>query len=395
MKAFGVSSLLVAAMLLLAFPAASFSQSVLRTPPMGWNSWNHFGLSHHPPTDPMIRAQALAMVNSGMQAVGYTYVNIDDEWQGTRDSQGNIQPDPANFPNGMAPLAAYVHSLGLKIGIYSSPGEKTCSGHIGSYGHEQQDANTFASWGMDYLKYDWCGASGNPITVFKLMHKSLHNTGRPFVYSISNYGNEQVWKWAGPESGANLWRTGPDVKDSFFIMAETGFGNDGLGDYAGPNKGWNDPDMLQIGNGRMSIEQYRTQMSLWCVMAAPLIAGNDLTQLLDKHDMTQQQYLALLANPYIIAVDQDPLGIQGHRVWQQGPEEIWTKPMADGSTVVGVFNRVLGDAAIALPFGKIGVHGPVDAFNLWSGKDLGNIQNGHKVELLGFSAVMLKLTPVK
>jgi alpha-galactosidase len=395
MKASRLTSFLLSAVLLLAFPSALLSQDVRQTPPLGWNSWNHFGLRHHPPTDAMIRAQALAMVNSGMHAVGYTYVNIDDEWQGTRDSQGNIQPNPNNFPNGMAPVAAYVHSLGLKIGIYSSPGEKTCSGHIGSYGHEQQDANTFASWGMDYLKYDWCGATGDPITVFKLMHTSLRNTGRPFVYSISNYGNEQVWKWAGPESGANLWRTGPDVKDSFFIMAETGFGNDGLGGYAGPNKGWNDPDMLQIGNGRMSIEQYRTQMSLWGLMAAPLIAGNDLTKLLDKNDTTQQQYLALLANPYIIAVDQDPLGIQGHRVWQQGPDEIWVKPMADGSTVVGVFNRVLGNATIALPFGKIGVQGPVDAFNLWSGKDLGNIQNGHKVELLGFSAVMLKLTPVK
>lgn len=342
----------------------------------------------------MIRAQAKAMVDTGMQAVGYTYVNIDDEWQGTRDSQGYIQADPTNFPNGMAAVADYVHGLGLKIGIYSSPGKTTCTRHIGSYGHEQQDANTFASWGMDYLKYDWCSATGDKPSTFKKMYTALQNTDRPFVYSISEHGIQQPWKWA-PASGANLWRTGPDMMDDFSTMAETGFGNNGLERYAGPTKGWNDADMLEIGNGGMTIGEYQMHMSLWCIMASPLIAGNDLTRLLDKHDVRQQQYLALLTNPYIIAVDQDSLGAQGHRVWQQGPQEIWKKPMADGSTVVGLFNRVNGTVSVPLPFNLIGVTGTVDAFDLWADKDLGNIKDGYKVQVAGFNAVMLKLTPAK
>jgi alpha-galactosidase len=378
---------------LLASPVCSAAQ--VATPPMGWDTWNFFGLKlHAPPADASIRAEAAAMVSSGMQAVGYSYVIIDDEWQGTRDSQGNIQPNPVNFPNGMAPLADYVHGLGLKIGIYSSPGPLTCSKHIGSYGHEQQDANTFASWGMDYLKYDWCAAKGDPATVFKLMYTSLQNTGRPFVYSISNYGMEQPWKWAGPQSGANMWRTSPDVKDNFDIMAENGFSNDGLQTYSGPTKGWNDADMLQVGNGGMGIESYRTQMTLWCILSAPLIAGNDMTQLLNS-DKLDQEYLELLTNPAVIAVDQDPLGAQGWRVWQQGAQEIWKKPMSDGSTVVGIFNKVTGTVTVDLPFKAIGVSGTVDAYDLWAGKDLGNIQDGHPVVVVGFNGVMLKLTPAK
>jgi alpha-galactosidase len=393
MKTSKVLTLLLSAAFLLSIPVCCVAQAP--TPPMGWNSWNHFGLGGHPPTAKMIEAQADAMVQSGMQAVGYTYVNIDDEWQAAqRDVQGNILPNPVNFPDGMAPVAEYVHNLGLKIGIYSSPGKLTCSGHIGSYGHEQQDANTFASWGMDYLKYDWCTATGNKPAVFGLMATALHKTGRTFVYSIVDYGNQEVWQWAS-SSGANLWRTGPDVKDDFYTMAETGFGNDGLESFAGPGKGWNDADMLQVGNGGMTVPEYQIQMSLWSIMAAPLIAGNDLTQLLNQKDNLQQQYLALLTNPNIIAVDQDSLGAQGYRVWQQGPQEIWKKPMADGSTVVGVFNRVIGNAIVALPFQDIGITGTVNAINLWTGKHLGNIHDGYKVTVAGMDAVMIKLTPAK
>jgi len=198
-----------------------------------------------------------------------------------------------------------------------------------------------------------------------------------------------------------MWRTGPDVKDDFYTMAETGFGNNGLQSFAGLNvginnaPGWNDADMLQVGNGGMTVSEYRIQMSLWSIMASPLIAGNDLTKLLDQEDGIEQQYLELLTNPYIVAVDQDPAGMQGYRVWQQGPQEIWIKPMADGSTVVGVFNRVLGNASVPLPFNLIGVSGTVDAFDLWSGKDLGNIQTGYLVSVPGMDAVMLKLTPAK
>jgi len=377
---------------LFAFSVCSAGQAV---PAMGWNSWNYFGLKlNQPPSDVIIRAQADAMVQSGMQAVGYTYVNIDDEWQGTRDSHGNLRPNPQNFPYGMKALADYVHSLGLKIGIYSSPAKKTCAGFPGSYGHEQQDANTFASWGMDFLKYDWCSASGDRPAVFKKMYTALQNTGRPFLYSIVDYGQDQPWMWAA-NSGANMWRTSPDVKDTFYVMAENGFGSNGLEGFAGPTKGWNDLDVLQIGNGGMSIEEYRMQMSLWCIMASPLIAGNDLTLLLNKGDVLQQEYLALLTDPYVIAVDQDSLGAQGYRVWQQGPQEIWKKPMADGSTVVAVFNRVMGTVTVGLPFKQIGLTGEADAFDLWAEKDLGDISDGYPVKVLGHDAAMLRLTPVK
>ena len=382
-----------AVMVLFALCTGAIAQTT--TPPMGWNSWNFYGLKlHAPPTDAAIRAQAAAMVNSGMQAVGYTYINIDDEWQGTRDANGNIQPNPNNFPYGMAALAQYVHGLGLKIGIYSSPGPTTCSGHIGSFGYEQQDANTFASWGMDFLKYDWCSATGIPKTVYQLMYNALQTTGRPIVYSISNYGKAETWKWANSVSGADMWRTTQDVKDEYYVMAENGFGNDGLQPYSGPTKGWNDADMLQIGNGGMTVSQYRTQMTLWCILSSPLIAGNDLTQLLNNNK-TDQEYLALLTNPAVIAVDQDSRGAQGYRVWQVGLQEIWKKPMSDGSTVVGIFNRGLGSATVALPFKEIGVSGTVDAYDLWAQKGLGPIKSGYQVQVVQQGAVMLKLTAAK
>ncbi len=314
--------------------------------------------------------------------------------------RGIFIPTQNSSQTGWPPLPIMCTAWASRSGFTPRRAKSRAPAGVGSYGYEQQDADTFASWGMDYLKYDWCSATGAKPSTFKKMYTALQKTSRPFVYSIVDYGEQQVWHWA-PASGANMWRTGPDVKDDFYTMAETGFGNDGLEKYAGPlvglNKqgGWNDADMLQIGNGGMTLGEYQMQMSLWCIMAAPLIAGNDLTQLLDRQNNLQQQYLALLTNPYIIAVDQDSLGKQGYRVWQEGPQEIWIKPMADGSTVVGVFNRVLGTVSVPLPFKLIGVTGTVDAFDLWAQKDLGNIQDGYKVQLASFSAAMLKLTPKK
>jgi alpha-galactosidase len=358
-----------------------------QTPPMGWNSWNHFGVNI---TDATVRAQAQAMISSGMHAVGYNYVNIDDGWQGARDAQGVLQPN-SNFPD-MAGLAQYVHALGLNIGIYSSPGPKTCSGHLGSFEHEQQDAQTFAAWGMDYLKYDWCSCGydhnicGAQQPTYLKMHDALQNTGRPFFYMVSDSGEGKPWLWAASVGGQS-WGTGPNVKDDYYRMAEIGFGMSGLERFSGPGH-WNDPDMLEIGNGGMNDDQYRTHMSLWCLMAAPLIAGNDLTQM-------ASDILEILANPEMIAVDQDTLGVQGRRVWQLGPEEIWTKPLADGSTAVGVFNRVQGAVWIALPFHAIGVTGQVAARDLWKHKDLGLIQDGYKVQVATYGATVLKLTPKK
>ncbi len=367
-------------------PAGSAGQ-VAQTPPMGWNSWNHFGLQI---TDAIVRAQAQAMVSSGMQAVGYTYINLDDGWQGQRDGNGNLQGN-SNFPD-MAGLATYVHDLGLKIGIYSSPGPTTCGGNVGSYGHEQQDADTFASWGYDYLKYDWCSCDygkhvcGTQQQAYSKMHDALKNTGRPFFYNIADVGVGKPWTWAA-SVGGNSWRTGPDTADDYFTMGEEGFGNMGLQSFAGPGH-WNDPDMLEVGNGGMTDAQYQTEMTLWSVLAAPLIAGNDLTSM-------GSDIIALLTNSEVIAVDQDSKGLQGTRVWQQGPQEIWVRPLADGSKAVGVFNRVKDPTAIALNFKDIGVTGKVEARDLWLHKDLGVIPDGYKVSPVGYGAMLLKLTEKK
>jgi alpha-galactosidase len=387
------SSLLV----MFAHPMGAMAQ-LASTPPMGWDSWNHFALNI---SAQIIEDNALGMNQSGMQAAGYQYVVIDDGWQApTRDGQGNLQPDPTKFPDGMEPVVTYVHNLGLKIGIYSSPGKTTCGGNLGSYGHEQQDAALFKSWGMDYLKYDWCSCQpsycGSMKEGFSKMSNYLDHT--QLVYKISGYGAQEPWKWA-PEIGANMWGVGLDMQNDFYRMTVLSFVNDsGLGSFAGPtvanfggvtNGGWNDPDMLEIGNGPAeTTEEYITQMSIWTILAAPLIAGNDL-----RKGYMSKVTLDLLANPDITAVDQDPLGMQGYRVWQDGAEDIWIKPMSDGTTVVGVFNHVEGTDPIALPFAAIGISGQADAYDLWEHKDLGLISNGYKVPVLGHGARMLKLTP--
>jgi alpha-galactosidase len=379
--------LLSAALVLLVFSVCAVGQ-VAQTPPMGWDSWNAFGLKI---TDSLIRAEAAAMASSGMEAVGYTYVNIDDGWQGTRDGNGNIQPN-SSFPN-MVDLASYVHGLGLKIGIYSTPAAKSCNGSTGSFGHEAQDAATFASWGMDYLKYDWCSCTvatcGQAKDVELKMYNGIQSAGRPMVFKISTYGMFKPWTWAS-SVGVNVWGTGFDMRDEFWHMADLSFGNNGLEKYAGPtvtngSGGWNDPDMLEVGNGGETTSQYQTQMSIWAIQAAPLIAGNDLTTM-------NSTTVGLLTNPDIIAVDQDALGVQGHRVWQVGPEEIWVKPMADGSVVVGLFNRVDGATYINLPFSLVGVKGTVSAVNLWQQKNLGNIKNNQPILVGSYGATMLRLT---
>jgi alpha-galactosidase len=386
LKKFFLAVLLVLAV----YPVCAAGQ-LAATPPMGWESWNHFQRNIN---DALIRAQAAAMVSSGMQAVGYTYVNIDGGWQySQRDSQGNLQPDPNKFPNGIAAVADYVHGLGLKIGIYTSPSTKTCGGDPGSYRHEQQDAETFASWGIDYLKYDWCTCTlnlcGTQQQAFQKMAQALQNTGRPMVYKVSGYGIGNPWTWA-PQIGVNLWGTGLDMKDDFYRMSQLSFGENGLESFAGPTKalgngGWNDPDMLEIGNGGETHDEYVTQMSIWSMLAAPLIAGNDLTTM-DKDT------LAILTNPEVIAVDQDTLGVQGHRVWEQGPNDVWIKPLADGSIAVGIFNHVGGTTSIALHFMSLGVSGKVQARDLWNHKDLGLIQDGQPVRVAGHGATVLKLT---
>jgi alpha-galactosidase len=360
------------------------------TPPMGWNSWNHFAEKID---DATVRAQADAMVTSGMSDAGYVYVNIDDTWEGERDAQGIIHSND-KFP-AMKALADYVHAKGLKLGIYSSPGPKTCAQYEGSFGHEEQDARTYAQWGIDYLKYDLCGLrdmikqaaspeAGHKIMVdaYIKMRDALRKTGRPIVYSLCQYGDDAVWRW-GASVGGNLWRTTGDITDRYARMAEIGFGQAGLSKFAGPGH-WNDPDMLEVGNGGMNPEEYRTHMSLWAILAAPLLAGNDLTQ------MTPET-IALLTNREVIAIDQDPAGIQGDRVSLEGPMEIWARPLADGSKAIGLFNRFPQPMQMRVDFHQLGYNAPAKVRDVWQGRELGRLQDyiarvpGHGVVLLRVS----------
>ncbi len=352
------------------------------TPPMGWNSWNHF---QGKIDDRAVREIADAVVASGMRDAGYIYINIDDSWEGERDAAGAIHAN-RKFPD-MKALADYVHGKGLKIGIYSSPGPKTCGGYEGSYGHEQQDARTYAQWGFDYLKYDWCSAGriyGNRDlqAVYQKMGDALQNSGRPMVYSLCEYGMGDVWKW-GPAAGANLWRTTGDITDHWSALDYTGFAQSPLAPYAAPGH-WNDPDMLEIGNGGMSNIEYRTHMTLWAMLAAPLLAGNDpRTMSAEVRD--------ILLNREVIAVDQDPLGKQATRVWSQGSAEAWSRPLADRSFAIAVFNRGGSQQTFDLPWTALKMTKPTSLRDLWAHRDLPSTDNRLHVSLPAHGSVMLRL----
>jgi len=365
--------------LVLTITASAQTQLAL-TPPMGWNSWNHFAERID---DKTVRAQADAMVSSGLKAAGYAYINIDDTWEGKRDSQGVIHPNE-KFPD-MKALADYVHAQGLKLGIYSSPAEKTCAGYEGSLGHEEQDAQTYAQWGIDYLKYDWCQRGGTREEMkaaYTKMHSALQKTGRPIVFSLCQYGWNKVWEW-GPSVGGNLWRTTGDISDEYRVMAEIGFNQNGLEKFAGPGH-WNDPDMLEVGNGGMNEDEYRTHMSLWTILAAPLIAGNDLSK------MTPYT-VEMLTNREVIALDQDPMGKQGFRVAQEGPFEIWMKPLADGSKALGLFNRQHTIESVRVNFSQIGIRGPAQVRDLWLKKDLGAFTGSFSAYVPSHGVVLVRI----
>ena len=371
------------------------SNGLARTPPMGWNSWNKF---RNQVSDKMVREIADAMVTSGMKSAGYIYVNIDDTWEGAhRDAQGNITTNN-KFPD-MKALSAYVHSKGLKLGIYSSPGPKTCAGYMGSYQHEEQDAKQFAAWGIDYLKYDWCSASQvydntreTMTAAYAKMGLGLLNSGRKIVFSLCQYGNHNVEEW-GEKVGGNLWRTTGDINDSWASMERIGF--EGTSNqqqvghapdrakYAGPGH-WNDPDMLEIGNGRMSNDEYKTHMSLWCIQAAALLAGNDI------RDMTQE-IKDILMNKEVIAVDQDKLGKQGTRVARNGDTEVWSKPLADGSHAVGLFNRGGDTAKVTAKWSDLGIKGPHSVRDLWKHADLGRKTDEFEAIVPTHGVVMVKV----
>ncbi len=354
---------------------------VARTPPMGWNSWNYY---HCQVSDAVVRAQADAMVASGMRDAGYIYVNIDDCWQGKRDEKGLIHPNE-RFPD-MKALGDYIHSKGLKFGVYSSPGPQTCARYEGSYGHEDQDAQTYAEWGVDYLKYDWCSARrvyppDQMQAAYRKMYDALRKAGRPIVYSLCQYGMDRVWEW-GPSDGGNLWRTTGDISDNYSRMAFIGFGQNGLEKFAGPGH-WNDPDMLEVGNGKMNEDEYCTHMSLWVLLAAPLLAGNDLTSMTD-------QTKEILLSPEVIAVDQDPGGVQGHRVSEEGPLEVWMKPLADGGRAVGLFNRGESPMEVVVHFGDIGLGASARVRDLWARKELGTFRDHFSSTVPKHGVVLVK-----
>jgi alpha-galactosidase len=371
--------------------AGRTANGLAMTPPMGWNSWNKHGCKV---TEQVIRDTADAMVANGMKAAGYGYVVIDDCWHGERDKDGFITAAASKFPSGIKALADYVHARGLKFGIYSDAGRKTCGGRPGSQGHEYQDALTYARWGVDYLKYDWCSTGvRNAEEAYALMSDAIRAAGRPMLLSICEWGNNRPWEW-GAKIG-NMWRTTGDIRDAWAGPVTYSLGmmdivdkNEPLYPFAGPGH-WNDPDMLEVGNGGMTDTEYRAHFSLWAMMAAPLIAGNDVA----KMDAATR---AILLNADVIAVDQDALGMQGRRVRDDGDQEVWARPLADGSRAVLLLNRGTAAAAeIAVAWPEIGYTAGLasDVRDLWSGTTRRHREGRFSAMVPPHGVVMVKVTP--
>jgi alpha-galactosidase len=364
------------------------------TPPLGWNSWNCWADAVD---DTKIRQSADALVKSGLAAHGFCYVNIDDCWEGDRDEDGCIRTN-AKFPD-MKALADHVHDKGLKLGIYSSPGPKTCAGYEGSLGHEAKDAETYADWGCDYLKYDWC--SYGPVAEkrsvpyakkpYDVMKRALQGVDRDIVYSLCQYGMADVWKW-GARAGGNLWRTTGDIADTWGSMSGIGFTQNGLEKFAGPSH-WNDPDMLVVGRvgwgpklhlTRLSKNEQVTHMTLWAILAAPLLIGCDLA-LLDTFT------LDLLTNDDVLDVNQDPLGRQGRRIAKSGTTEIWARELEDGTRAVGLFNRGRERADIIMPFRLLGLRAAQPVRDLWRRKDVGVHRVAYRATVGAHGAAMVRI----
>lgn len=380
------------------------------TPPMGWNSWNPYGKNV---SEKVIRETADAFVSSGLKDAGYTYIVIDDIWQGGRDSvSGLLYPDSSRFPSGIKALADYVHSKGLKFGIYSDAGTLTCGNMPASFGYEEKDAKLFAEWGADYLKYDYCHcpdyASMNndykmAIARYKAMGDALKATGRPVVFSVCEWGPRSPWLW-GKEVGGHLWRTSYDVGDkwddprnehsqigiltSIDVMCN-------LERFAGPG-GWNDPDMLVIGlsnsgfikGGGCTDAEYRTQMSMWCMFSAPLMMGCSAT---DMSEATK----TILLNKDIIAIDQDPLGKQAFRVWRKDGIEAWKKPMADGKVAIAFLNRNSSPASVTVPYDQLELEkeAAYDVYDVWTHSSVKQSAGSLSSKMVSHETQVFVLTP--
>ena len=381
----------------LSLPQHLRAQEILAaTPPMGWNSWNKFGCNVD---ENLIRQTADAMAKSGMKDAGYQYVVIDDCWQTSRDKEGNIVADPEHFPSGIKALADYVHSRGLKFGIYSDAGEKTCAGRPASRGHEFQDARQYAAWGVDYLKYDWCNTTTQDARAsYALMRDALNAAGRPIVFSMCEWGTAKPWLWG--KGVGNLWRTTGDIQDRWQGKKEWKPGDccsNGMLDivdeeaelasYAGPGH-WNDPDMLEVGNGGMTLPEYHAHFSLWAILAAPLISGNDLREM-------KPEIAEILLNPEVIAVDQDRLGRQGTRVRKDGDLEVWARPLEGGNRAAVLLNRGTTEKSITVKWTDLDYPGQMTAEvrDLWQKKDLGKMKGEFSAPVAPHSAVMITIKP--
>jgi alpha-galactosidase len=391
--------LFLAATVLVVLSCTAALAQVAQTPPMGWNSWNYFAGKVD---DKGVRAAADQIVSTGMKDAGYVYVNIDDTWEGERDASGVIHSN-SKFPD-MKALTDYVHSKGLKIGLYSGPGTKTCAGFPASLGHEEQDANTYAEWGFDYLKYDLCSFIPDVmqkqaphdkaaqmrlmIAAYEKMGKALKaatdKTGRPIVFSLCQYGWDSVWEWA-PALGGNLWRTTGDIEPHWQSMYAIASAQSGLESYSGPGH-WNDPDMLEVGNGKLSLAENRTHFSWWAMLAAPLLAGNDLPNM--KPEIT-----AILTNKDVIAIDQDPLGKQAHKAYSDGEVEVWARNLQGGAVAIAVIN-VGSDRLSTHPFHlnlrRAGLAGPQSGKDLWTGKEV-KLTDGMPIELPSHDILLVRI----
>lgn len=369
---------------------AAFGQfqkkNIALIPPLGWNTWNTF---HCDVDEQLIMGAADAMVSSGMKDAGYEYVVIDDCWQVGRDSSGKIIADPERFPSGIKALADYVHSKGLKFGIYSDAGTMTCAKRPGSLGYEKMDALTYNDWGVDYLKFDWCHTKNlKPSETYPIMGKELSLVDGDIVFSICNWGVDKPWLWAG-ESG-HLWRTTGDITPHFkgrmlpFFNTVTSIidRQAKLYPYAKPGA-WNDPDMLEVGNG-LSQSENRAHFSMWCMMAAPLMAGNDIRSM--SAEVTE-----ILINKEMIAIDQDPLGKQGQRIIDFGKHEVWTKELSDGGLAICFFNRSTKPWNLSPDWQQIGIDASKQLRDVWKHADVGAAKSITELTVQGHDVVVYRV----
>lgn len=393
----------LAALSIIPLSAQKF-EGLAKTPPMGWNSWNKFACNID---ESLIKGVADAMVETGLRDAGYVYLNLDDCWHGQRDSLGFIQADPVRFPSGIKALADYVHSKGLKIGIYSDAGRQTCAGRPGSLGHEYQDAMQYAKWGIDYLKYDWCNTENvNPVGAYNLMRDALRAAGRPILFSMCEWGQSKPWEWAA-ETG-HMWRTTGDIFNCFDCLDQhpgwASYGvmqildmQNGLRKYAGPGH-WNDPDMLEVGNGQ-AVNEDRAHFSMWCMLAAPLILGNDIRSM-------SQDTKDILMNREVVAINQDSLGVQGLKFAVKDGLEFWFKPLANNDWAFCILNRTTEAKQYTIDWQSFNLYDEVakrftdfdskiyTIRNLWTKKGEGNTSKIKSVTIPAHDVALYRLSAI-